>query len=89
MRVRLAPPVRLWQVRATTTVMLPAPRLLDGGEITHRVETELPCSSCALGGPDGRHLFLLCNQFEGVDQLTKAQARRNARICVTELPADW
>jgi hypothetical protein len=41
----------------------------------------------ALGGPEGRHLFLLCNEFEGVDQLTAVQARRSARIYVTELPA--
>jgi sugar lactone lactonase YvrE len=61
-------------------------RVLDGGEITHRVETELTCFACALGGPEGRHLFLLCNEFEGVDQLTAVQARRSATIFVTEAP---
>ncbi len=61
-------------------------RVLDGGEITHRVETDLPCFSCALGGPQGRHLFLLCNEFEGVDQLESVLARRSARIYVTEVP---
>ncbi|HEX6359012.1 SMP-30/gluconolactonase/LRE family protein [Actinophytocola sp.] len=63
-----------------------AVRVLDGGEITHRVETDLPCFSCALGGPEGRHLFLLCNEFEGVDQLESVLARRSARIYVTEVP---
>jgi sugar lactone lactonase YvrE len=61
-------------------------RVLDGGEITHRVETELPCFACALGGPDGRHLFLLCNEFEGIDQLESVLARRSARIYVVEVP---
>lgn len=61
-------------------------RVLDGGEITHRVETELPCFACALGGPEGRHLFLLCNEFEGVDQLQAVQARRSAQIFVTDAP---
>ena len=61
-------------------------RVLDGGEITHRVETELPCFSCALGGPEGRHLFLLCNEFEGVEQLESVLARRSAKIYVTEVP---
>ncbi|MBC3194180.1 SMP-30/gluconolactonase/LRE family protein [Pseudonocardia sp. C8] len=60
-------------------------RVLDGGEITHRVETDLPCFSCAVGGPEGRHLFLLCNEFEGVDQLVSVQQRRSARILVTEI----
>ncbi|TCK25550.1 SMP-30/gluconolactonase/LRE family protein [Pseudonocardia endophytica] len=61
-------------------------RVLDGGEITHRVETDLPCFACVLGGPEGRHLFLLCNEFEGVDRLHEVQARRSARILVTEVP---
>lgn len=62
-------------------------RVLDGGKITHRVETELPCFAATLGGPDGSHLFLLCNEFEGVDQMQAVQARRSATIFVTEAPA--
>ena len=62
-------------------------RVLDGGKITHRIETELPCFACALGGPGGHYLFLLCNEFEGVDQMVAVQARRSARILVTEAPA--
>ena len=61
-------------------------RVLEGGTITHRVETALPCFACALGGPDGRHLFLLCNEFEGIDQLEAVQARRSAKIFVTDAP---
>ena len=62
-------------------------RVLDGGEITHRIDTELPCFSCVLGGPEGGHLFLLCNEFEGIDKLAEVQARRSSRILVTEVPA--
>jgi sugar lactone lactonase YvrE len=62
-------------------------RVLDGGEITHRVETELPCFACAIGGPDGRHLFLLCNEFEGIGNAAEVAARRSARVLVTEIPA--
>jgi sugar lactone lactonase YvrE len=61
-------------------------RVLEGGEITHRVEVDQPCFACGLGGPDGRQLFLLCNEFEGVDRLQAVQARRSARILVTEAP---
>ena len=61
-------------------------RVLEGGEITHRIETDLPCFACTLGGPDGRQLFLLCNEFEGIDQLEAVQARRSAKIFVTEAP---
>jgi sugar lactone lactonase YvrE len=84
----------IWVQTADTAAHLDDPsapagacvRVLDGGEITHRVETELPCFACTLGGPDGRHLFLLCNEFEGVDQLKAVQARRSARVLVTEAP---
>jgi sugar lactone lactonase YvrE len=61
-------------------------RVLEGGEITHRVETDLPCFSCTVGGPDGRHLFLLCNEFEGIERAPEVQARRSARVLVTEIP---
>lgn len=61
-------------------------RVLEGGEITHRVESEQPCFACALGGPDGRALFLLCNEFEGVDRMAAVAARRSARVLVAEVP---
>jgi sugar lactone lactonase YvrE len=84
----------IWAQTADTAAHTGAPgapggacvRVLEGGEITHRVEVELPCFACGLGGPDGRQLFLLCNEFEGVDQMQAVQARRSARILVTEAP---
>lgn len=60
-------------------------RVLDGGEITHRVETELACFACTVGGPHGRHLFLLCNEWEGIDAAPAVAARRSARILVVDL----
>ena len=57
-------------------------RVLDGGEITHRIETPLPCFACVVG--DG-HLFLLCNEWEGIDNAAKVQAQRSARIFVADL----
>ncbi|MCU1501731.1 MAG: putative lactonohydrolase [Ilumatobacteraceae bacterium] len=35
-------------------------RVVEGGEVTHRVATPLPTFACALGGDDGRTLFVLC-----------------------------
>lgn len=61
-------------------------RVLEGGKVTHRVETELSCFSSTLGGSDGRSLFLLCNEFEGVDQMESVLARKSARIEVAEAP---
>ena len=35
-------------------------RVVEGGEVTHRVPTPMPTFACALGGEDGRTLFALC-----------------------------
>ena len=35
-------------------------RVREGGEVTHRVPTPMPTYACALGGDDGRTLFVLC-----------------------------
>ncbi|MBX9664208.1 SMP-30/gluconolactonase/LRE family protein [Novosphingobium sp.] len=36
-------------------------RIAEGGEVLEVVSTgEMPCYACMLGGPDGRHLFMLC-----------------------------
>ncbi|MDP1821531.1 MAG: SMP-30/gluconolactonase/LRE family protein [Acidimicrobiales bacterium] len=35
-------------------------RAIEGGEITHRVPTPMPTFACALGGGDGRTLYVLC-----------------------------
>lgn len=61
-------------------------RVLDGGEITHHVETDMACFSCTLGGPEGRHLFLLCNDWNGIEGVDEVVAGRKAKILVTEAP---
>lgn len=35
-------------------------RVVEGGEVTHRVPTPMPTFACVLGGDDGRTLFILC-----------------------------
>lgn len=35
-------------------------RVLEGGEVTHRVSTPMPTFACMLGGADGKTLFALC-----------------------------
>ena len=57
-------------------------RVLDGGEITHRVETPMPCFACTVG--DGR-LFLLCNEWEGIEKAAEVQARRSSCIYVVDI----
>jgi sugar lactone lactonase YvrE len=36
-------------------------RIAEGGAVLEVVSTgEMPCYACMLGGPEGRHLFMLC-----------------------------
>lgn len=60
-------------------------RVLEGGTITHRVETPLPCFACAIGGDDADRLLLLCNEFAGVDRLVEVQGRHSAQVLVADL----
>lgn len=38
-------------------------RVREGGEVVQRVDLELGCFSCALGGPDGRTLYLAAAEW--------------------------
>ncbi|MDN5750478.1 MAG: SMP-30/gluconolactonase/LRE family protein [Pseudonocardia sp.] len=40
-----------------------AVRVAAGGEVLARIELDRGCFSCALGGPDGRTLFLVANRW--------------------------
>lgn len=44
-------------------------RVLEGGEVTHRVPTPMPTFACMLGGNDGRTLFALCAPDSHPDQV--------------------
>jgi sugar lactone lactonase YvrE len=47
----------IWFADATQGRVL---RVVEGGEITHTVETPMRAFACALGGDDGRTLFIVC-----------------------------
>ena len=34
-------------------------RVREGGEVLQRIQVDLPCFACMLGGDDGRTLFML------------------------------
>ena len=54
-----------------------AVRVREGGEVVDRVQTELGCYACTLGGEDGRTLFLLTGELARPE---RALARRIGRI---------
>ena len=43
-------------------------RVREGGEVLDRIELDRGCFSCALGGPDGRTLFMVTREWQGVSE---------------------
>src|SRR5206468_8684403 len=37
-------------------------RVLEGGEVTNTIDLDRGCFACALGGPDGRTLFMIATE---------------------------
>ena len=57
-------------------------RVADGGEVLDIVFTDELCFACALGGPDGRTLFMLTAPAPQVEVASRA---RDGRILITEV----
>ena len=57
-------------------------RVADGGAVLDVVFTDELCFACALGGPDGRTLFMLTAPAPQVEVASRA---RNGRILITEV----
>jgi sugar lactone lactonase YvrE len=61
-------------------------RVLEGGKVTHRVSTgQLSAYACALGGNDGRTLYI-CAAPPALDETTR-RARRGAHLLATRIDA--
>jgi sugar lactone lactonase YvrE len=57
-------------------------RVLEGGEITHKVEVDTQAFACMLGGPERRHLFI-CTAGDSQPQV--CASNRDGRIEVVEV----
>ena len=62
-------------------------RVLEGGEILERIQTDRAGFACALGGPDRRTLFMLCAEWQGVDAVDDVVARRTGQVLVADASA--
>jgi sugar lactone lactonase YvrE len=56
-------------------------RVRQGGEVLETVEADRGCFACMLGGPDGRTLFVVANEWGGPG------GRRTGQVLVVEAPA--
>jgi sugar lactone lactonase YvrE len=60
-------------------------RVAEGGEVLDRIKLNRPCFATMLGGPDRRTLFMMANQFLGVDKFDEMLAKRTGQVLVTQV----
>jgi len=60
-------------------------RVAEGGEILDRIQLDRPCFATMLGGPERCTLFMMANQFLGVDRFDEMLAKRSGQVLVAQL----
>jgi sugar lactone lactonase YvrE len=60
-------------------------RVAQGGEVLQSVELDRGCFACILGGPDGRTLFAVANQWEGASAMHGAKSA--GQVLAVQAPA--
>jgi len=67
-------------------------RVAEGGQILDRFQLDRACFATMLGGPDGRTLFMMANEFLGPDRFDEMLAKRSGQVLVADVPvpgAGW
>lgn len=59
-------------------------RVAEGGQILDRIQLDRACFATMLGGPDGRTLFMMANEFLGPDRFDEMLAKRSGQVLVTD-----
>jgi sugar lactone lactonase YvrE len=62
-------------------------RVREGGEIVERIRLDRAGFACALGGPDGRTLFMAAADWRGTENVDEAVADRTGQVLVADAPA--
>ena len=62
-------------------------RVREGGEVLQRIELDRAGFACMLGGDDGRTLFLLAAEFQGLENLDVLFRSRTGQLLTAPAPA--
>jgi len=62
-------------------------RVREGGEVLDRMVLDRACFASALGGPDGRTLFLMVAVFPGIERLGELFTTRTGQVLTARAPA--
>jgi sugar lactone lactonase YvrE len=62
-------------------------RVSEGGQVLQRVDLDRGCFACMLGGVDRKTLFLIANEWRGMDKLAEVARARTGQILTVAAPA--
>jgi sugar lactone lactonase YvrE len=62
-------------------------RVREGGDVTHSIPFDLMGFSCALGGPNGRTLFMVANEWHGYENIGKGPRTGRVYTATVSVPA--
>lgn len=60
-------------------------RVREGGEVLQTVSLDRGCFACMLGGPEGRTLFMVANEWGGSAAMAKAEPARAGQVVAVEV----
>jgi sugar lactone lactonase YvrE len=60
-------------------------RVREGGEVLQRVDLDLGCFACMLGGTDGKTLFMVIREWRGLE--SAADSARTGQVLTLKAPA--
>jgi sugar lactone lactonase YvrE len=62
-------------------------RVREGGEVLQTINLDRGCFACMLGGLDKKTLFLVANEWRGMEKIADAARARTGKILMVEAPA--
>ena len=62
-------------------------RVAEGGLVLATVGVDRGCFSCTLGGDDGRTLFIVANEWRGMERIAEVAAERTGRVLSAIAPS--
>jgi sugar lactone lactonase YvrE len=62
-------------------------RVREGGEALQTIELDRGGFACMLGGADGRTLFVVVNEWRGMDKIQEVSLKRTGQVLTIEAPA--
>ena len=62
-------------------------RVREGGEVLQTVDVDRGCFACMLGGPTRTTLFIVANEWRGMDKIPEVVQARTGQVLAVEAPA--